>query len=367
MNRRQKMKIAGQIGLVILGIAVIYLIVMLIDNRIGIFESDDTDDSYEEEELPIDIDGKIYELSHEMSTYLVMGTDNSGNEEADERKDYVGSMADFMLLLVVDDTDQTYQYIQLNRDTITEVPFLLADGTSYASADIQMCCAHAYGGSKMESCENTEKTVSMFLHGIPIDGYYALKMDAIPELNHAVGGVTVTIEDDFTAIDPEMKPGATLKLSDEQAYTFVHNRMDIGDGENTSRMRRHRAYIHTSFIVEEVPGCLVYGDEDRMIEAGQNILENAIKYGDGRSIWISFSEEEDHVLVSITNTGHTLPQEEMTHIFDSFYRGSNSEQIRGSGLGLYICKELLHKMDGEIFAGTAKDNEFTVTIVLRKI
>lgn len=71
MNRRQKMKIAGQIGLVILGIAVIYLIVMLIDNRIGIFESDDTDDSYEEEELPIDIDGKIYELSHEMSTYLV--------------------------------------------------------------------------------------------------------------------------------------------------------------------------------------------------------------------------------------------------------------------------------------------------------
>lgn len=125
--------------------------------------------------------------------------------------------------------------------------------------------------------------------------------------------------------------------------------------------------LHTSFIVEEVPGCLVYGDEDRMIEAGQNILENAIKYGDGRSIRISFSEEEDHVLVSIANTGHTLPQEEMTHIFDSFYRGSNSEHVRGSGLGLYICKELLHKMDGEIYAGTAKDNEFTVTMVLRKI
>ena len=125
--------------------------------------------------------------------------------------------------------------------------------------------------------------------------------------------------------------------------------------------------LHTSFIVEDVPGCLVYGDEDRMIEAGQNILENAIKYGDGRSIRISFSEEEDHVLVSITNTGHTLPLEEMAHVFDSFYRGSNSEHVRGSGLGLYICKELLHKMDGEIYAGTPKDNEFTVTIVLRKI
>ena len=60
-------------------------------------------------------------------------------------------------------------------------------------------------------------------------------------------------------------------------------------------------------------------------------------------------------------------QEEMAHIFDSFYRGSNSEHVRGSGLGLYISKELLHKMDGEIYAGTTKDNEFTVTIVLRKI
>lgn len=125
--------------------------------------------------------------------------------------------------------------------------------------------------------------------------------------------------------------------------------------------------IHTRFIVGTVPGCLVYGDENRMIEVGQNLLENAIKYGDGERIQISFSEEEDHVLVSITNSGYTLPQEEMTHIFDSFYRGSNSEHVRGSGLGLYICKELLHKMDGEIYAGTAKDNEFTVTIVLRKI
>lgn len=125
--------------------------------------------------------------------------------------------------------------------------------------------------------------------------------------------------------------------------------------------------IYTRFIVEEVPGCLVYGDENRMIEVGQNLVENAIKYGDGESIQITFSEEEDHVLVSITNSGYTLPQQEMSHVFDSFYRGSNSENIRGSGLGLYICKEILHKMDGEIYAGITKEDQFAVTIVLRKI
>ena len=244
MNRRQKMKIAGQIGLVILGIVIVYLVVRVIDSKVGIFDSDDEDLDYEEEQLPIEIDGQEYELAHDMKTYLIMGTDASGNEDAEDRDSYEGSMADFMLLVVIDDTDSTYRFIQLNRDTITEVPFLLKDGTSYASADIQMCCAHWYGGSKEESCENTVRTVSMFMKGIPIDGYYALQMEAMPELNHAVGGVTVTIEDDFTAIDPEMKPGATLKLSDEQAYTFVHSRMDVGDGENTSRMRRHREFMN---------------------------------------------------------------------------------------------------------------------------
>ncbi len=245
MNRRQKMKIAGQIGLVILGIVIVYFAVRVIDSQLGIFDSDDEDDfDYEEEQLPIEIDGQEYELAHDMKTYLIMGTDASGNEDAEDRDSYEGSMADFMLLVVIDDTDSTYRFIQLNRDTITEVPFLLKDGTSYASADIQMCCAHWYGGSKEESCENTVRTVSMFMKGIPIDGYYALQMEAMPELNHAVGGVTVTIEDDFTAIDPEMKPGTTLKLTDEQAYTFVHSRMDVGDGENTSRMRRHREFMN---------------------------------------------------------------------------------------------------------------------------
>lgn len=59
MNRRQKMKIAGQIGLVILGIVIVYLVVRMIDSKVGIFDSGDEDDlDYEEEQLPIEIDGQ---------------------------------------------------------------------------------------------------------------------------------------------------------------------------------------------------------------------------------------------------------------------------------------------------------------------
>ena len=123
--------------------------------------------------------------------------------------------------------------------------------------------------------------------------------------------------------------------------------------------------IHTEFIVEEYNNCMLKGDKDRLVEVIQNIMENAIKYGDGKEIKISFSEEEDCKLISIENTGCDLKEEDLPHIFDSFYRGSNSKKQEGSGLGLYICKQIMHKMDGDIFA-EIKDKIFVVTVVVRK-
>lgn len=122
--------------------------------------------------------------------------------------------------------------------------------------------------------------------------------------------------------------------------------------------------IHTEFDVDEIPECLVRGDRNRMVEVLQNVMENAIKYGDGKRIRISFGEEEDCKLIQIENSGCNLKKEELPNLFDSFYRGSNSVGMKGNGLGLYICKTLMRKMDGEIFAGM-KEDVFRVTIVVR--
>ncbi len=123
--------------------------------------------------------------------------------------------------------------------------------------------------------------------------------------------------------------------------------------------------IHTEFHVDEISECLVKGDRNRMVEVLQNIMENVIKYGDGKRIRISFGEEEDCTLIQIENTGCSLKKEELPNLFDSFYRGSNSMDMKGNGLGLYICKTLMRKMDGEIFAGM-KEDVFCVTVVVRK-
>jgi len=124
--------------------------------------------------------------------------------------------------------------------------------------------------------------------------------------------------------------------------------------------------LHVGFKIEDTEYSLIYGDEKRIVEVMQNVIENALKYGDGKEIAVSFDEEEDCKLVIISNSGCTLAKDELNHIFDSFYRGTNVKNQQGSGLGLYICKELMKRMDGDIFA-VIRDGYFMVTLVLRKI
>ncbi len=122
------------------------------------------------------------------------------------------------------------------------------------------------------------------------------------------------------------------------------------------------ALIKTEFSVGEFSDCLIRGDIDRSIEIVQNIMENAIKYGDGRAVKITVFEEDGCVLVEIENSGCTLSEAELPHIFESFWRGANSGKVEGSGLGLYICRQLIGKMGGEIFA--RRDGDFMrVTVV----
>lgn len=132
-----------------------------------------------------------------------------------------------------------------------------------------------------------------------------------------------------------------------------------------SYYRDKLSVIHTELEVEKFADCLLKGDKNRFIETLQNIMENAIKYGDGKKIKLYGEDEEDCKLIHIENTGCSLKEEELQNIFDSFYRGSNSQAVRGNGLGLYICKNLMKKMDGDVFAQIL-DKNFRVTIVARK-
>ncbi len=122
------------------------------------------------------------------------------------------------------------------------------------------------------------------------------------------------------------------------------------------------ALLKINFSVDSFSDCIISGDLQRSVEVLQNIIENAAKYGDGKEISISFSREDECQLVHIRNSGCTLSEDELPHIFDSFWRGSNVGSNSGSGLGLYICRTLMHRMNGDIFAQT-EDGYMIVTAV----
>jgi len=162
--------------------------------------------------------------------------------------------------------------------------------------------------------------------------------------------------------------GEISKISRED---FIDLNVNMGEAYLDDVMRKIEAYykdklsvLHTEFKVEEHSNCLLKCDPDRLIEVIQNFMENAVKYGDGRSIRISFEDEEDYRLICVTNSGLAPDQTDMQNIFDSFYRGKNAEGIQGSGLGLYICKHLMQKMDGDVYA-EAEEGGFKAVAVVK--
>lgn len=149
-----------------------------------------------------------------------------------------------------------------------------------------------------------------------------------------------------------------LRLKVENSEFYLSDLM----GAISDYYREKLALVKTEFFVGKYDNCLLSGDFHRSVEVLQNIMENAIKYSDGDRIEIEISEEDGCKIICIKNSGCTLSDGELPHIFDSFWRGSNAGNIPGSGLGLYICRQLMNQMNGEIFAD-ANDGWLRVTVI----
>lgn len=186
--------------------------------------------------------GRSYRQKPDVESYLFLGIDTMG--AAVGVNSYAGGgQADVQIVAVLDNEARTWQALQLNRDSIVRVPVLGVGGDIVAYEDEQLALAHYYGNGREQSCENTVLAVSMLLGDQPIDGYMAVNMDAVGILTDLVGGVTLTVTSDFSAIDPSLVQGETITLTGEQALTYVRSRANIDDETNLARMNRQRQYM----------------------------------------------------------------------------------------------------------------------------
>lgn len=166
------------------------------------------------------------------------------------------------------------------------------------------------------------------------------------EIEKYVSEIIKASNEDFLELDVEVNEFYLSALTDE-ITNYYKDKLEV---------------MKIELRVGEYADCILKGDFNRSVEVLQNIIENAIKYGDGGKIELDFAEEEGCELITVKNGGCTLREDELIHIFESFIRGSNAEGIRGNGLGLYICRKLMNKMGGEVYA-EMKDGNMLVTAV----
>ena len=227
--------------------AAVYFLGELAERKVNkeLNDSQQTDPSAENivvDGKTIQVNGKTYTKKENIETILLMGVDNDGTVE--NTGTYVNNdVADFLLLIVLDHSTKSYRSLAINRDTMTQVPVLGIDGTLAYWDKKQIALAHTYGTGNKDSCMNQVRAVSELLYRLEIEHYASFEIPAIGIANDAVGGVTVTIEDDFGDKHPDMAVGKKVKLNAEQAELFVRGRMSVGDKTNINRMSRQKTYI----------------------------------------------------------------------------------------------------------------------------
>lgn len=186
-------------------------------------------------------DGVAYYPRQNITTVMLLGIDETGPVKSSGSYRNKGE-ADVVMLLILDQEDETYTVLALNRDTMLEMDTLGVRGEFAGTAYGQLALAHTFGSGLEDSCENVKNTLTNFLPGLFVDHYLALNMDAIGIVTDLVGGVQVTIQDDFSAVDSSLGTG-TVVLSGEQALNFVRARKDVGSQLNITRMSRHEEFM----------------------------------------------------------------------------------------------------------------------------
>lgn len=191
-------------------------------------------------------DGVEYFPRQDITVLMVLGIDQYGKVESSGYYRNKGS-ADSVMLLIFDETNETCNVLYLNRDTMLAMDAQGVRGEYAGTYFGQLALAHTYGTGLEDSCVNVKNTLMNFLHGMTIDYYVAMNMDAIPILNDAVGGVTVNVTDDFSKVNPSITMGE-LTLKGDQVIDYVRTRKDVGDQKNVTRMARQREYVN-SFLL----------------------------------------------------------------------------------------------------------------------
>lgn len=196
--------------------------------------------------------GKKYLFNTDITSILCMGVDKS---ELGLDYDVVGTggQADALFLVAFNTKTGETEVIAIPRDIKADIGIYSPDGQYLKTEKYQICLAYAYGDGREKSCENTKTAVERLFYNLPIQSYFAMDLEAISYLNNAVGGVTVTLNDNsfVDSYGIQHYQGETLTLYGSDAVRYLRMR-DIEELTSTTQRLDHQINYLNSFTQKAI-------------------------------------------------------------------------------------------------------------------
>lgn len=197
------------------------------------------------------------------------------------------------------------------------------------------------------------------------------------------GGIELTLSKDRQKTEYKKTLSETI-IDIDRITSLLHNILDlawIGADKNISKGKSF-SLSDTLFELNEIAiklgaqkqievksniqsNVMMFGDENKIMRAILNILDNAIKYTPKKKlIYISLHKSMNEAHIDIKDSGVGIPKSDLDHIFERFYRGSKTAKMLGSGLGLAISQGIINVHKGTIKIDSIVGKGTTVKITL---
>jgi signal transduction histidine kinase len=143
---------------------------------------------------------------------------------------------------------------------------------------------------------------------------------------------------------------------------FQPLRMDAVIRDVITRIRVRHKDLDVSMDLKYTPA--IQGDGVRLAQVFENLFANAIKYAPNAPIVVLLEQVGEKIIISFVDRGPGIPKEALPFIFDRFYRVRNEKSVTGTGLGLYICQQIIEAHRGKIWAESTPGQGTTFFIEL---
>ena len=167
--------------------------------------------------------------------------------------------------------------------------------------------------------------------------------------------------DRLTRLIEDMLESARLQSKTLQ-FKFSPVRIDSLVRDVATRINMHHPGLKVTFDLEPIPS--IRGDGTRLSQVFENLFSNAIKYASNSEVIVSMRYEQNKIRICFTDKGEGIAEDYIPFVFERFYRVPGERTVTGTGLGLYICKQIIMAHHGNIWVESVLGEGATFVIEL---